>query len=424
MKHKASKNPSLNDPRNIALNTVLEVLKPGRDLQMVLDRSLDPALAPRDRALITELVYGYLRYKGRLDYVLESFLKSPGKLPGGLKILMGLAAYEIYFLDRIPDYAAVSRAVALARKRFGSRMSSLVNAVLRKCPGVDAFDPDFYRRDKPGDIIFLSRFYSSPEWIVQMWRKDYGADIARKYLKQSLQKPATGIRLAPGADAGSLDASYVVQRMGPSVLVRDHYPGLEDLEREKKVFRQSFAGQKTLWELGLGAWRSPVWDMCAGRGGKTMLMSSQGMQVWASDTYLPRLAGLKKGFLEQGKTLVFAAQGQKPPLKKTPSTVLVDAPCTGLGVLSRRPDSKWKRSPQDVLDLSHVQKGLFASAAGILLRDSELIYVTCTLSRQENQEQVADFLDTHQDFECVQTYDTGLDENLGEFFFGVRLRRR
>ena len=416
--------PQASDPRAVALNVVLDALRPGRDLQMVLDRNLDPEMDLRDRSLATELAYGYLRYKGRLDFVLNCFLKSPAGLSGGIRALLGLAAYEIFFLERIPDYAAVSRAVALARKRFGSRMSSLVNAVLRKCCRVDVFDPDFFRQDNPGEILFLSRFYSCPEWIVTLWQKDYGADLAREYLKQSLQKPAAGVRLAPGEDAGSLDAHYVLQRIGPSVHLRDNYPGLEDLEKKKKAVRQSFAGQKALWELGLGDWKSPVWDMCAGRGGKTMLMSGQGLQVWASDTYLPRLAGLKRELHEQKSIPVFAARGQHPPLKKNPGTVLVDAPCTGLGVLSRRPDTKWKRSPRDVLDFCHVQKELLAAAANVLPRKGQLIYVTCTLSRQENQEQVADFLKKHEDFECLHTYDTGADEHLGEFFFGARLQRR
>ncbi|WP_291319295.1 transcription antitermination factor NusB [Desulfonatronospira sp.] len=423
MKHKTPKKFSLNDPRNIALNVVLEALKPGRDLQMVLDRNLDPEMDPRDRSLATELAYGYLRYKGRLDFVLNCFLKSPARLSGGARALMGLAAYEIFFLERIPDYAAVSRAVALARKKFGARMSSLVNAVLRKCCRVDASDPDFFSQDNPGEVLFLSRFYSCPEWMVKLWQKDYGSDKARVYLKQSLQKPAAGVRLAPGADTGSLDEHYVVQRIGPSVHLRDNYPDLEDLERKKKVVRQSFSGQKALWELGLGQWKSPVWDMCAGRGGKTMLMSSQGLQIWASDTHRPRLAGLKKELQGQVQVLIFAAQGQRPPLKKAPGTVLVDAPCTGLGVLSRRPDTKWKRSARDVPELSRIQKELLASAADILPRKGEIIYVTCTLTRQENQEQVKDFLKKHKDFKCLQTYGTGADEHLGEFFFGARLKR-
>ncbi|EFI34990.1 Fmu (Sun) domain protein [Desulfonatronospira thiodismutans ASO3-1] len=416
--------PQASDPRAVALNVVLDALRPGRDLQMVLDRNLDPEMDLRDRSLATELAYGYLRYKGRLDFVLNCFLKSPAGLSGKIRVLMGLAAYEIFFLERIPDYAAVSRAVALTRKRFGSRMSSLVNAVLRKCCRVDAFDPDFFRQDHPGEMLFLSRFYSCPEWVVKLWQKDYGTDMAREYLKQSLQKPAAGVRLAPGEDAGRLDEHYVLQRIGPSILLRDNYPGLEDLEKNKKVVRQSFAGQKTLWELGMGDWKSPVWDMCAGRGGKTMLMSSQGLQVWASDNYLPRLAGLKKELLEQVQVQVFAAQGQSPPLKKSSGTVLVDAPCTGLGVLSRRPDTKWKRSPRDVLDFCRVQKELLAAAANVLPSKGQLIYVTCTLSRQENQEQVTDFLKKHKDFECLQTYGTGADEDLGEFFFGARLQRR
>jgi len=389
---------------------------------MVLDRALATVPDSRNRALITELAYGYLRYKGRLDFVVDSFLSTPGRLPAKARNLLGLAAYELHFLDRVPDYATVSRAVDLARKNFGPGMSRLVNAVLRKVPGVDVDDPGFFQKDNPGRMLFWSRYYSCPHWLVKMWMQDFGQDLTHEYLRISLQKPATGIRLAPGMEDLELDSAWAVQRMGPSVLLRDNYPGLDDLEKKKLVFRQSFAGQKALWELGLKQWTSPVWDMCAGRGGKSLLMSTAGLSVWASDPDMSRLEGLAGLVRAQGQGMqVFAALGQKPPLKKRPKTILVDAPCSGLGVLGRRPDIKWKRTPGDVRYLSGLQKELLASAARFLPPDGEIVYLTCTLSRAENERQVEEFLLAHTDFEQLQTYMTPVEEGLGEFFFGIRM---
>ncbi len=412
------------DPRSLALRVVVESLRPGRDLQMVLDRNMDPGLDPRDKGLITELAYGYLRYKGRLDFVVSSFLSNPGRLPPRLKVLMGLAAYELFFLKRIPEYATVSSAVNLARKEFGPRMASLVNAVLRQTVGVNCFDPGFYRRDKPDEAVFLSRFYSCPEWIIRMWIKDYGARAALKYLRQSLQKPLPGFRIAPGVDEGALSGLRVAQKIGSSVLIAEGKPRLDELEKKGLIFRQSFAGQKAMWELGLGQWPSPVWDMCAGRGGKALLLSTQDLDVWASDPHLHRLTGLKRLAVEQKQDIkVFAARGQDLPLKKNPATVLVDAPCTGLGVLGRRPDTKWKRKSVDVRALKKNQQELLEASADVLSSGGMLIYLTCTLSRAENEDQVERFLNAHQDFELIRLYTTDPAEEPGEFFFGVSMIR-
>ena len=415
---------SVKNPRSLALSVVMESLKPGRDLQMVLDKSIDQELDPRDKGLITELAYGYLRYKERLDFVVRSFLSNPGRLPAKLKILIGLAAYEVFFLQRIPEYATVSSAVNLARKEFGPRMASLVNAVLRQAAGVNFFDPGFYRRDKPDKAVFLSRFYSCPEWIVRLWIKDYGTSVSLKYLRQSLQKPLPGFRIAPGVEEGALSGLNLAHKIGSSILIADASPELDELEKKGLIFRQSFAGQKAMWELGLGRWPSPVWDMCAGRGGKALLLSTQGLDVWASDPHLQRLTGLKRLALEQKQDInVFAARGQDLPLKKSPATVLIDAPCTGLGVLGRRPDTKWKRRSSDVSALKKIQQELLEASADVLPSGGMLVYLTCTLNREENEDQVEGFLNVHQDFELIRSYTTDPEEEPGEFFFGVSMIR-
>jgi len=412
------------EPRSTALEVVSTSLKPGRDLQMVLDQALATVPDSRNRALITELAYGYLRYKGRLDFVIDSFLSRPGRLPSKLRTLMGLAGYELFFLDRIPEYATVSRAVDLAGRKFGSGMSSLVNAVLRRTAQVDIFDPAFFRKDSTSDVYFWSSFYSCPLWIINMWIRDFGPGLALEYLKQSLDKPRLGLRLAPEVQDLPMDPEYTVYRIGPSLCLKHGYPGLSDLEEKKLAFRQSFAGQKALWELNMPDWPAPVWDMCAGRGGKSLLMSGQGLSVWASDPSPSRLAGLGRQNIEQKQGIaVFVARGQDHPLKKAPRTVLMDAPCTGLGVLGRRPDIKWKRKPRDIKPLVRLQKELLDSAAGVLPVSGELVYLTCTLSKDENEHQIYRFLSSHEDFALLQVYRTACDDRLAEFFFAARMQR-
>ncbi|MFP4398234.1 MAG: RsmB/NOP family class I SAM-dependent RNA methyltransferase [Desulfonatronovibrio sp.] len=412
------------DPRISAYNAVCQCLTRRGDLQAVLDQELQNISQDRDRALTTEIVYGYLRFRGRIDYAMSLFLDRPHDLPSKLKILLGLAGYEIFFLDRVPDYAAVSRTVDLSAGIFGRKMSGLVNAVLRKALHVDIHSEQTFKKDSPGDILFWSRYYSCPEWIIKMWKKAYGKELCLEYLRQTLDKPPLGLREAPGF-CGVLGNSHnIARRIAGSVLLKKRPPELDQHLLEGRVFRQSFAGQQAMHELGMKDWNQPVWDMCAGSGGKTFLMLDQGKQVYSSDVNLKRLGHLKKtGSIYGGGVCLFAASGDAPPLKTAPGTILIDAPCTGLGVLSRRPDIKWKRRLGDIERLTRTQTGLMNSAAGALAASGRIVYLTCTLNRHENERIINDFLYTHKDFVLEKMFQTDADQDLKEFFFGAVLKK-
>lgn len=412
------------DPRISAYNAVCQCLTGKADLQAVLDQELQNISQERDKSLATEIVYGYLRFRGRIDYVMSLFLDRPHKLPSKLKILLGLAGYEIFFLDRVPDYASVSRSVDLSARFFGRKMSGLVNAVLRKTLHVDIFAEQTFKKDSPGDILFWSRYYSCPEWIIKMWKKAYGSGLCLEYLRQSLDKPPLGLREAPGF-CGVLGNSHnIAQRIAGSVLLKERPPDFDQLLLEGRVFRQSFAGQQAMHELGMKDWNQPVWDMCAGSGGKTFLMLDQGRQVYSSDVNLKRLGNFKKtGSIYGGGACLFAASGEAPPLKTAPGTILIDAPCTGLGVLSRRPDIKWKRGQDDIERLTKIQNGFMNSAARVLDVNGRIVYLTCTLNRHENERIINDFLYTHKDFVLEKTFQTDAAQDLKEFFFGAVLRK-
>ena len=172
-------------------------------------------------------------------------------------------------------------------------------------------------------------------------------------------------------------------------------------------------------------WPSPVLDACAGRGGKTYLLSELGKAVWASDINVFRLRQLKAEGKRLGFDLpVFRAQGQGPwPLKESPRTVLLDAPCSGLGVLSRRPDIKWKRTAADCAGLVKLQREILEAAAGLLPSGGCLAYVTCTLNPEENEGQIARFTRDHPEFTCLRQTQSDPAEGLGEFFYGAVLRK-
>lgn len=412
------------DPRISAHKIVCSSLTGGADLQAVLDRELQSIRDERDKALVTEIVYGYLRLRGRIDYVISLFLDKPQKLSFRVRALMGLAGYELYYLDKVPCYATVSSAVDSASRLFGRKMSGLVNAVLRKALQVDILEEQVFKNDHAAETLFWSRYYSCPEWIVKMWKKDYGRVLCLEYLKQSLDQPPLGLREAPDFSGALGNSGYVLQRIAGSVLARGYFPELDRHLLEGRVFRQSFAGQQAMHQLGLKDWDQPVWDMCAGSGGKTFLMLDQGKQVYSSDVNLKRLGNLKKNASSYPDGIcLFAASGQVPPLKTAPGTILIDAPCTGLGVLSRRPDIKWKRRQGDIESLTRIQTGLVNSAAGALAANGRIVYLTCTLNRHENQRIINDFLFEHRNFALEKMFQTDAAQDLKEFFFGAVLKK-
>ncbi|MEG6551588.1 transcription antitermination factor NusB, partial [Desulfocurvibacter africanus] len=158
--------------RRAALEAVSKSLNTSTDVQAALDTQITARrLAPRDIGLATELTYGYLRLKGRLDALLDHFLRAPGKLPARVRLILGLAAYELSYLDRVPAYASVNWAVDAVKADFGQGLSKMANGVLRSVErlGADALNPDFFRQGSRDETGFLSRYYSCPRWIVELW---------------------------------------------------------------------------------------------------------------------------------------------------------------------------------------------------------------------------------------------------------------
>ncbi|MDD3313169.1 transcription antitermination factor NusB [Pseudodesulfovibrio sp.] len=410
--------------RRVALEALFRCLLSGQDVQAALDTALSAGpVDPRDVGLATELTYGYLRIKGRIDHVLSRFLKDLGKLPPKMRLAMGVAAYEILFLDKVPAYASVDWAVEFAKTKPGARLGGLFNAVLRKVAdrAGELLDPDFYRRDcSPPE--FLSRWYSVPQWIADLWRRAYGEATALQYLEAQLNPPAMGVNLYGHPEADELfpllaGLDEVLDIEGLSFAFP---PGaaFED-EPEPPLARQSFAARQAVEALRPSGWDSPVWDACAGRGGKTRILLEHGLTVFASDPHEGRLAALRRE-LPSVEAFAANAAGARPP--RTPATILLDLPCSGLGVLSRRPDTKWKRSPRDIDDLTKLQAEILDNAAERVKRRGRIAVITCTLNPDENQGLVKRFLAAHPEARLETEWATDPDSPLNEFFYAALIR--
>lgn len=351
--------------RDCALR-VLEAAGGPLPVQALLDRALNQArLSPPDAALATELVYGTLRCEIRLDFLLGLLLRDPAKLPPRLRDLLRLSAYELGHLDRIPAHATVHNAVEAARCRFGPGLGKLVNGVLRRLPEqlAAATDPAFFAAHAPDAAkdpdAALALRASLPRWIVRLWRESYGEDKAVSLALASTVAPWGTLRLnaaRPDVDALArffLEAgAQAVGRHGftlpPGVQTPELRTRIQTLHREGRLSRQGAGSLHALEALGLETWDEPVWDACAGRGGKTLALLEQGVPLLAaSDVHTGRLRGLAEDAARLGLACPprFLASAAHPPLRGRPSRILLDAPCSGLGTLARRPDLRRTACP-------------------------------------------------------------------------------
>lgn len=413
----------------------------GQDVQAALDAALMhvSGLDPRDRGLATELVYGYLRLCGRIDWILSRFLKNPEAVPLPVRRVLGVAVYEILHCSKVPVYASVDWAVSAVRRASGKGLSGMANAVLRRVaadPG--AFDaPDFYCPDKCGEETYLSRYYSCPEWIVAMWLRDFGPTDTRLYLAAQVEAAPLGLRVnraRPGARAlfealaalpGVKLADFPTLALPVGIDLSPAGIDLAEALAAGLVSRQSAAAQQILYRLGMADWPEPIFDACAGRGGKTLLLAEAGKRVFAGDMHATKLAGLKKetARLELPPIAAFRASATRMPLASPPGAILLDAPCSGLGVLSRRPDAKWRREPEDIAGLTRLQGAMLEAAYANLAPGGRIVYVTCTINPAENEQAIDRLGNRHRNLILEAESPVAPDAALGEVFYGAVLRK-
>ena len=422
--------------RITALRCIQRTLE-GRDLQAALNEALSGSdLASQDRNLASKLCYEYLRLKGRLDHIVSSLLaKKSKKLPPPFVLALGLCTYEILYLDRVPAYASVSWYVEHIKRRVAPRLTGMANGVLREVVrlGTGPLEPDFYRSRNTGTTTFWSRYYSCPQWVIKLWLGAYGEEACLRLLQAGLEAPAVGLRINRTlCESGELEQALDahpdrVLRRGPGIAFR-RTPGVNipELEALGQVSRQSVAALETLLALEPADWDRPVWDACAGRGGKACALAEMGCSpLWASDADPAKIGACKGEFsrLHLQEEALFAADAAgNAPLRRQPGTVLLDVPCSGLGVLSRRPDMKWKIRPGDVQALSRLQERMLGTAASSLPRGGRIVYVTCTMNPEENEARIDRFLEQSNRARWERQWQTAADSPLREFFFAASIR--
>lgn len=362
-----------------------------------------PLLSLQDRGWVHEAVYGTVRFRARLDYLLNLHLrKGIDSLPAPLLPVLRLAAHQIVHMGGTPAYAAVSQAVEQTRRLGYPRLSGVVNGVLRSLArqGGDVSRFPSLAEDPVGH---LTHWGSHPRWLVKRWIDAHGLEAAAALVEASNRIPITYLRPLGGSPveaAAELVSAGIVAEPGPpgSGTVRLE-PGSSPeaaLRVVGGIIQDPAAAWVVTWCGDVEGLR--VLDLCAAPGGKALALVAAGARVTGADLSARRLALVAESAGRLGLSLPLVQSSAEAPPFAPADLVLLDAPCSGTGTLARHPDGRWRLSEADISVLSRVQERLMDGAASVVKPGGLLVYSTCTMEPEENDAQVESFLGRHDDF--------------------------
>jgi 16S rRNA (cytosine967-C5)-methyltransferase len=374
--------------------SVLAGIERGRPLASRLEKAVAGLEDERDRALVHELVLGTLRRRGWLDHVLAGLSSRPLRtLAPGVREALRLGAYQLLY-TRVPPHAAVSESVELARERE-PHASGFVNAVLRR---LEREGPPAEPDASADPLGWLRTAGSLPAWLAERWHARLGAARAIERARAALAAPSTFVRLNPRvATARDELAAAGVELAAAPVPGAFRATGapLGPFAERGLVYVQDQGSQLV---ARLAAAEGLVLDACAAPGGKAMLLSDLAeratTRVVAAEASLPRMAVLRRLVRRWGALGIreVAADALRPPFRRGFDSVLLDAPCSGLGTLARNPDIRWRLAPDDVVRHAARQSALLASVAGCVRAGGRLVYAACSLEPDETSAVVDGFL--------------------------------
>ncbi len=404
----------MEDPRQLAFFALRDVYRRGAFTDVALDRHLRRSpLRGADRRLTTELVYGCVRQARSLDGIIDRLAKKNAtEQSPEVRILLHLGLYQLHYLDRIPDAAAVDTTVNLAKRNRLGGLSGFVNGLLRQ--SLRSRTDDLL--DLPEDPVQrLGVRYSYPDWIVANWLEQVGLEETEQLCQWMNRTPAIDLRVNPLRS--NLDT--VESALRERGIESDRVSGLPQALRLKGAtgnigelpgFEEGWwtvqdSSAQLVSDLLDPQPGETVIDACAAPGGKTThiaeLMDDRG-EIWGCDRAESRLRKVKQNAERLGLNSIQTQVGdarELPQFVGKGDRVLVDAPCSGLGTLHRRADVRWRQTPETAKDLARLQGELLDTAATWVKSGGVLVYATCTLHVPENERVVGAFLDRHPNWQ-------------------------
>ncbi len=350
----------MSSARQIAYGVLLTV-EHGAQSGDALDRAL-AGLDSREAGLATEIVYGVLRRRAHLHALMARVSsRRPEKMDAHVRIAIEMGAYQMRFLDRVPDHAAVSESVDLVKHAKKNQASALVNAVLRRLPPLPEKWPD------------EALEFSLPAWLWRRWVSRFGLDMARRLGEASLRPPEPFIRLQAGSE---LPPDCEPTEVAGCFRVTGSVP--------EGARRQDIGAQSVVPLLDLQPDQRFL-DVCAAPGNKTaQALEMPGLKAIACDSSEARLAAFHAG----GAHLVRLDAAQALPFTAVFDRILVDAPCSGTGTLARNPEIRWRLAQTELKKHAERQRRILRNALECLKPGGRLVYSTCSLEREENEDVV------------------------------------
>jgi 16S rRNA (cytosine967-C5)-methyltransferase len=376
-------------------------------------------LTPLDRSFLTELTYGTLRWRGRLDWVIRHFSKVPfEKIELGILNALRLGSYQILFLSKTPAWAAVNESAELAKRVRGQGGAGFVNAILRSLLREKEEIP-FPRIDQD-PVLHIAVAESHPLWLVRRWVEEMGVEEALKTCKANNRiAPLTLRTNTLKVDREALIFKLREKELDPSptpfseegIVLGGSPPPVSELPffKEGLYIIQDEASQLIASIVGPKPGER-ILDACAAPGGKTthlaQQMENQG-EIDALDLSRERLGFIEEGCRRLGVKIVKTLKGDASrslPVSEGAKfdRVLADVPCSGFGTLQRNPDVKWRKGKEEIRRLSDLQSSILKNLAGYLREGGILVYSTCTVFHEENEDVIKRFLDEHPDFQLQQ----------------------
>jgi len=413
-----------------ARSVSVEILK-DFDENGILDYSRADELESRERAEVREYVQNILRRRSYLDFLIDQFsnVKIDG-MKSSLKNILRLGVYDMVFMDSTPDYAAINESVEIAKYSLGSRTGDLTNAILRNLQRDidDLPKPSFEDRTK-----LVATTFSHPEWLVKRWTKRFGEREAFQLMQANNSRPTYYVR-ANNLRTKTKNFKLRMTKHDIPFEESDWLPGYFRVESVAPFIQKGWLDKGFCQIQDIAAGFAPflldpqpeetVYDLCAAPGTKSILMSDlmngEG-EILAVDISSERLDRLAESALSHHAENIRVRRADVTELTLDEAdAVLLDAPCTGTGVLSKRADLRWRRDEESLKNAVELQAKLLDSAAKMVKVGGRLVYSTCSLEEEENMEQVMNFLDRHENFELQTIEDYLPEEVLIEGSFGYQ----
>jgi len=375
---------AISPARSAAFDILLKVDRQDAYASELLHSSDYATLSAADHGLATELVMGVLRWRSLLDeQIARRSSLQVSKLDAEVLVCLRLAAYQLLYLDRVPQHAAVHESVELVKRARKRSAVPFVNAVLRKFAANPTQTPVIMGKTAAA----LARSSAHPQWLLERWQQTFGLPAAQQISNYDQQIPTTYVSLPDPTVAFELESHGV--KLAPGNLLSSARRVIAgDLTRtqtfcEGKVAIQDEASQLVALLVGQG---SRILDCCAAPGGKTRSLAERNPEAAIVAVELhPHRARLLRKLVPAKNVQVITADIRSLPTTESFDRVLVDVPCSGTGTLARNPEIKWRLRPEDLLDLQARQRTILKAAMQLVGPGGRLVYSTCSLEPEENQ---------------------------------------